>query len=300
MLKKRKTRTWSGKVFLMAILLMYIQATTHIGVCLYRLIQAYVWLRDSVGPDSYFFDTRRWDHFAHNFLICSMTWSGDALVIYRCFIIWNQRYIIILFPSLLLVYVMAVNCSVLYWFTHPHVIPFLNLIVWMDAVYPVAFFQNILTTGLIVFKILHQHYISTAAGVRSAGSRLKLIHIVRILVESAVIYTTQLFITIILYFQRHNALYIMQYAMVPTIGIVFNLIAVRIHIAELSATQTMSSGIPTGLSWWTDHHLGTTLELNRLPSHRMDVEVLPMQLKLNRPRFQGDRMGCHSGHSRSM
>lgn len=79
------------------------------------------------------------------------------------------------------------------------------LITWVNVLYLANLAQNILTTGLIVFKILHQHHISSAAGIRSADSRLRLTHVVRILIESALVYTIQLLILIILCLRRHNA-----------------------------------------------------------------------------------------------
>ncbi|KAF9465428.1 hypothetical protein BDZ94DRAFT_1253773 [Collybia nuda] len=300
MLKKRKAQTYSGKIFLIAILLMYMVATTHIALSLYRLIQAYVWLQDSVGPASYFFDNKRWDHLAHGIIICTMTWLGDALVIYRCFIIWNQRYIVILLPSLLLIYTIAVNSTIMYWFKNPLAISFVELIPWMNTIYPINFIQNTFTTGLIVFKILHQHRISTAAGARISGSHLKLTHILRIVVESAMVYTIELLIAIILYFRQHNAQFILQYAMVPTIGIVFNLIAVRIHMTESETVDTTRTNILTGMSWWADDHLSTTIELDGMPSRRTDDEAPPMQLKQNGAFVQAESLNSYSGHRRSI
>lgn len=106
----------------------------------------------------------------------------------------------------------------MFWLTHPFSVSFMGLIAWMNTVYPVNFVQNILTTGLIAFKILFQHRVSTAAGARRAGSRLRLIHVVRILIESAMMYTVQLLALMVLYFRVHNAQFVVQYAIVPTIG----------------------------------------------------------------------------------
>ncbi|KAF9465436.1 hypothetical protein BDZ94DRAFT_1214614 [Collybia nuda] len=293
MFKKRKARTCSGKVFLVAILLMYIIATVDIALNLYRMIQAYIWLRDSVGPVFYLLDMRRWDNIAHNLNLCFMTWLGDALVIYRCFIIWNRSYLVILVPSLLLIFSIAVNVVIMFWLTHPFSVSFMGLITWMDMVYPVNLAQNILTTGLIAFKILYQHRISTAAGVRRAGSRLRLIHIVRILVESAMVYTFQVLILMILYFRLHNAQFIVQYAIIPTIGIVFNLIAVRIHMTEFGSTHATRTDILTGMSRWADESTATELEGDL--THQTDEEVPRIRLKQLGTFAAEEVQRCHSG-----
>lgn len=77
---------------------MYIVATIDVGECspwyinvlpltvylalnLYKLPEAYVWLRDPAGPVFYFFDTGRWGYFANGVIFCVITCLGDALVV---------------------------------------------------------------------------------------------------------------------------------------------------------------------------------------------------------------------------
>lgn len=112
----------------------------------------------------------------------------------------------------------VINAAVIYWFTRPFTVPSEEYIMCVHAIYLVNFIQNILTTGLVVVKILRQHHISTAAGTRSTGSQLMLSQVLRILIECSLVYTVQLFALIILYFQQHNAQLVVRYAIVPSIG----------------------------------------------------------------------------------
>jgi uncharacterized iron-regulated membrane protein len=88
---------------------------------------------------------------------------------------------------------------------------------WMNTIYALAFAQNSITTGLIAYKIWHQHRSSVAAGMTS-GRKTSLISVVRIVVESAAIYLFLLLVLIILYALKHNAQFILQEASVPTVG----------------------------------------------------------------------------------
>ena len=87
----------------------------------------------------------------------------------------------------------------------------------MATIYPFAFAQNTITTGMIAFKIWRQHRSSTELGVLN-HSPLDLIGVMRIVIESAMIYTFQLLILIILFPVHHNAQLIVQCAIVPSIG----------------------------------------------------------------------------------
>ena len=88
---------------------------------------------------------------------------------------------------------------------------------FLDFVYPGHLSQNVLTTGLIAYKIWKQHILSKKSGVRSI-SNITLLSVARLVVESAMVYTVQLFILIILFFLQDNFQIIVQSAVVPSVG----------------------------------------------------------------------------------
>jgi hypothetical protein len=87
----------------------------------------------------------------------------------------------------------------------------------MNTIYALAFVQNTWTTGLIAWRIWRQEKASAVIGLSSATSR-SLIPIVRIVVESAAVYVLELIVLIILYALNHNAQFVLQEAVVPTVG----------------------------------------------------------------------------------
>jgi len=93
-----------------------------------------------------------------------------------------------------------------------------GIVPWLDTIYPLAFAQNVMATSLISYKILSQYRSSAAHGVVDSSSRLSLYRVLRIIVESAMIYPLELLILIILYLKESPAQVILQAAVVPSIG----------------------------------------------------------------------------------
>jgi len=276
-LKKRMTKTRPSKVFFVAINIMFILSTVHIAVNLYRLLRGYVWLRDTVGPTAYFLNLGRWDNIAHDAINAVVTWIGDFLVIYRCFIVWNNNYYIIILPALFLIMSIISNSIALHLFGKVPLGTIFGptLVHWMNTIYALALVQNTWTTGLIAWRIWRQERASAVIGLRSATSQSSLIPIVRIVIESAAIYVLELIVLIILYALNHNAQFILQEALVPTVGIVFTLMTVRLAMrSSKSLMTTERGGFP--IEWRVTAAAATT-DLG--PTTLATVETNEMQLK---------------------
>ncbi|KAF6744163.1 hypothetical protein DFP72DRAFT_87940 [Ephemerocybe angulata] len=172
-----------------------------------------------------------WDNYAHVVLNGIMIWIADALVIYRCYVIWGNNVYVIILPTLLSLAAMAINITLYVWWirqwtSYKGVEPFVNL------AYPLPFAQNILTTGLITWKIIRQHRRSQSSGLVTAPTNMSLLTVARIIVESAMLYTLLLLIMIILYFDGNPVQFTIRGSLIPSIGIVFLLIAIRVDAAR--------------------------------------------------------------------
>lgn len=85
--------------------------------------------------------------------------------------------------------------------------------------YPLAFSQNVLTTGLIVYRLVIQHRQSSGVGLAHSLDRMGLLDIARIIVESAALYTLEFLILIVLFIMKNQVAQPVLLAMVtPTIG----------------------------------------------------------------------------------
>ncbi|RXW21549.1 hypothetical protein EST38_g4296 [Candolleomyces aberdarensis] len=237
----------------------------------------------------FLFDWQRWDAYAFPIILAVLTWLGDILVIYRCFLIWQRNYYVIILPVILLLASIGTTSVNLWWFRHTSEIPWSIMKRLFNVTYPLNFVQNVLTTGFIAYRIYTQYRASKAAH-DSISSKLNFIAIMRIIVESALIYTVQMLLLIILWYTGSPALVIVQHAIAPSIGIVFVLIAIRTHVAKtamgIRGSRSGSFSImPTWLSGddRTNHRGGENTGRHVVPNFTSTSEDLQLEF-INRPR----------------
>jgi len=125
---------------------------------------------------------------------------ADGLVVYRTWVIWNHKYIVIVVPSLTFV---ATVISGIWFVTLQHVVSNVNTSVfttsvtqWTVSFLLCSFATTMISTGLIVFKLLRTQSELRRHGV-SGGSASH--RIGRILVESAALYSLNHLLYAILY-----------------------------------------------------------------------------------------------------
>jgi hypothetical protein len=80
-----------------------------------------------------------------------------------------------------------------------------------------SFAINFLTTSLIAYAILRQHFKSAVTGIRFATG-FSLVWVARVVVESALVYTLQVLALSILHQIKHPAVIIFQCTIAPSVG----------------------------------------------------------------------------------
>jgi len=99
---------------------------------------------------------------------------------------------------------------------------------------------NILTTGLLVWRIWSVDRSNKRHGIQDSGSgQSTLTRVIRIIVESGLIYTVSAFISFVTYVTGNNTIYIITGVDIQTVGIAFNLIIIR--ASHLSKQQSSVS-----------------------------------------------------------
>ncbi|KAF8628842.1 hypothetical protein AX17_005902 [Amanita inopinata Kibby_2008] len=249
---KKRTNVGPALTFRIVTIIMFFIATAHVAINLYRFLRPYLQPQESAQSNGFDFNPDDGATLAINVLLFVMTLLGDSLVIYRCFLVWDNNYFIIAVPAALLSGSLIVHSVVFYFATHPGPTSYAHLMKWLTPVYVLAFAQNTLTTTLIALKLWKVHRTSTRSTAHEAGSRLGLVEIMRIVVESALLYTTQLLLVIILGSMKHNAQFIIQASVVPSIGIVFGLIAVRVHLQSSRGFQSDDTALDYMTTWLED------------------------------------------------
>lgn len=244
----------AGNTFLFSL------AGLHNGVNVYRLLKIYGSPSGATTSTavavSYLRSYKYWDVYIHAILLHFTTWAGDSFIMYRCWILWNRSYKIMLLPIAILMASLGTGITSIYWFQHQDKIDPLVMRYIFRTTIILNLVGNTLTTGLIAYRIWRQHRRSRTAGVHSS-SGVDLFTLMRIIIESASIYTLAQLLIIILFFGGHPAVLIVQHASIPVTGIVFVLIVIRAYGAGRApggGRMTSKFEFPTRLR--TSHELG--------------------------------------------
>ncbi|TFK17968.1 hypothetical protein FA15DRAFT_698260 [Coprinopsis marcescibilis] len=233
---RRSKRTLVSLVFFVSSLYLCVIVTLWSALTLYQFVQAYALeVMKPELPIMFFRDFARWDGISISWLIALCVWAGDALVetqIYRCFLIWGNNYYVILIPFLLLLLSIIINTISLVWLSYPSTFTFDQVHPVFNMVFPVNLTINLLTTGLIVHKLWREHRLSLRTGRSSYFDGLDSLLAMRIIVESASLYTLQQLLLLVLYYCNHPAQLLFHGTVAPTVGIVFLLMATRTYEAQ--------------------------------------------------------------------
>jgi len=134
-------------------------------------------------------------------------------------------------PIFLLVASLTIKATLFAWLRYEDAMLYLPFRLLSKVAIPTSFVQNVLTTGLICSRLVRQHRASRAAGIQPSHSRLSLCHVVRIMIESAIIYPIVLLVSSILWSIYSGSFWVLFGMFAPIIGIVSTLLTIRLHIA---------------------------------------------------------------------
>ncbi|KAH6885076.1 hypothetical protein BKA70DRAFT_1445299 [Coprinopsis sp. MPI-PUGE-AT-0042] len=244
--QKEAHKPFASKVFLAGNIIMFI-AISFYNMCIDVIGFAYQ--PDARAPLLYLNDVGNWTALASLYLLVVIMWIGDALVIYRCFLIWQRNYRVIAIPSLLYILIVGLQISNLWWISQQSSMVNVTAKRWpiLTITFPLYFVQNFLTTGLILFRIWSRHRELKNAGIVSLNTP-SLVALMRAIVESAAIYTTVLFLVVVLCSIDHPGWYVGHLILYPTTGIMFTLMAIRVHSVQEEAKHIAPS--PSLLPSW--------------------------------------------------
>ncbi|KAG2040142.1 hypothetical protein BDR03DRAFT_858679 [Suillus americanus] len=228
MLTSTYKRDANRPIALVAILLL-ILSTAHIVMDIIRLEDGFVKYRDTFpgGPAAFFQDISQPTFLAKNILYAFQTMIGDGVLIYRCHVVWQSIWVIVL-PSLLWFSASAAS------FTAPYYASkstggdiYTNQAGrWVAALFVLTLLTNLLTSGLLAYRIWTIE--RRVSAMRTINSTL--MPIVRILVDAAIMYSAVLFVMLVCFLCSNNAQYIIQDAIMPIVPIAFYMVFIRITL----------------------------------------------------------------------
>ncbi|KAH6874498.1 hypothetical protein BKA70DRAFT_1577202 [Coprinopsis sp. MPI-PUGE-AT-0042] len=270
--RSNKFKSFPATVFVMGNTLMFVLISAHtsqlsspplalsnpsrhsfysspLGILLFQSVVAFAYQTDVHGPLRIYNDMGYWATYTGPYLGATVLMIGDFLLIYRCFLLWQRNYWVILVPVVLaalsiglhiatLVFVRSVSVAVIVVRNWP-----------IMLVAPICYIaQTSLTTSLIVYRIFSQFRQTRDLGLVSFHAPAVL-PIMRIILESAVVYTTGMMALVVLAGLDHPARLALHSCMIPVTGSVFVLMALRIHVVQEEAAHTPATAslMPTWL-----------------------------------------------------
>ncbi|KAG6919698.1 hypothetical protein DXG01_002644 [Tephrocybe rancida] len=182
--------------------------------------------------------------------LLTQTTIGDAMLIYRCWVVYSRSWRVIAFSIILWLggFVCEI-CLVYYEITAKS-----NVLVSASNLHPfgTAFWAstvalNVITTALLVWPIwrVARHHDEFAYHTSSSQRNDTMKHVMQVIIESGAIYTTMAFLVFVTYTTKSNSLYITSSAEVGIAGIAFNLIIIR--TAKVTRNRVIVSGVPGSL-----------------------------------------------------
>lgn len=239
---------------------LFLIATTHLGLSCYQVTRALAIdseLNRDIPPSLGLSDIQSWDNVMGSVLIVLQCTIGDAIPIYRCFVVYNRSWRVIA-PSLIL-YVGGCVCTAYFIYLQSTLSINNQLLAPVGtAFWAVTLIQNTLSTSLLIYRIWSvNHQFRSTGGVRSSPRTLDAI--VKIIAASGFLYTLIAFVTFIAEACRSPAGYPLSDLAVVVVGIAFNLIVTRSakifepeeRVQNHSLSNITTSKPPVSSSVWT-------------------------------------------------
>lgn len=269
---------------LVGALLMFIFGTLDVAFHLRHNLDAFVGAPNPQAVLDHFNDTSNWINVMKMVAYVLQTFVGDAILLYRCWIIYGRNWMIVALPAVLWLGGTVCGAMTIYveatLDTDGALLNAKNLIPFITSMLSLTLAMNILTTGLIVHRIWRvQRRLNRRTTFTHTENPLSRVLVV--LIESGLMYTISIVILFGLYMAGHNGQYGVSNAVTQIIGITFNLI---ITSADSEGRHSTTSGSASGIA-------GT----NRLALHQIHVSTVTSRFPdFNEPSEEGKSSALES------
>ncbi|KAG6856204.1 hypothetical protein H0H87_006600 [Tephrocybe sp. NHM501043] len=254
-------------------ILMFINATLASATGFVIIWRAFVLAPPGTATQS-FGQITYWAIVLKSATLLTQTTIGDAMLIYRCWVVYSRRFRIVAFSIIL--WLGGCVCEI--FLVYYEITAKSNVLVSASNLHPfgTAFWAstvalNIITTTLLVWPIwkVARHHDEFAYHTASSQRNNLMKHIMQVIIESGAMYTIMAFLVFVTYTTKSNSLYITSSAEVGMAGIAFNLIIIR--TARATRNRSVVSGISGGS---LPLHIMTPRETTAVPDDKTHVRVM--------------------------
>ncbi|KAI9573757.1 hypothetical protein HD554DRAFT_548895 [Boletus coccyginus] len=243
LLSQRSTRQVNRKMVTVACLLLLI-STAHLVTHIIRVMYGLIFYRDTYtgGPVVYFSDVSRWTFYVKNQLFIAQTLMGDGVILYRCYVVWQSKLVMI-FP--LLLWCAAAVTGFMSGVTSQHTGTTQSGIFrgalnqWITSFWATALAANLLATILLISRIWYVNRKFTGQGASNGWSQVR--PILHIIVDAGAIYSLALVVALMCFVNQSNGHYVVLDMVTPIISITFYMVIIRVGLVARAGQITHAS-----------------------------------------------------------
>ncbi|KAG0695029.1 hypothetical protein DFH29DRAFT_859067 [Suillus ampliporus] len=263
---KRRIKDVNYTNAVVAVLLL-ILSTAHMVVDIIRIEEGLVTYRDTFpgGPPAFFADVAQNTFVNKNLIYTLQTMLGDGIVIYRCYVVWQSIWVIVI-PS-----VLWFGSTVSGFFAVRSVSQATteagNIFAkatgeWITTFYALTLATNLSASVFLAYRIwMVERSVSAIRATKSS-----MMPILRVLVDAAVLYSVALFSALVCFVEWNDGQYIVLDMIMPIISITFYMVIIRIAINKNTH------------SYLSTAHGGTTNEMAGGISRRYHLKPLKVHI----------------------
>ncbi|KAG2751636.1 hypothetical protein P692DRAFT_201786843 [Suillus brevipes Sb2] len=236
---KRSIRDLNRPVAVAAVLLLVL-STAHIILDIIRTEYGLVKYRNTYpgGPVAYFADVSQGTYAIKNSIYVVQTLLGDAVAIYRCYVVWQAASVIIL-PIMLWCGVAVTGALSVYGDSQTSSTGIISAEVTMECMGVFCAFTlaaNLLSSGLLAYRIWKiERNVST-----SRATKVMTTSIMRVVMDSAILYTVALLATVTGSLCAGSGPFLLIDMLTPIISITFYMVIIRIAIGKNTHSQILT------------------------------------------------------------
>jgi hypothetical protein len=240
---KRRMKEINRPIAVVAFMLL-ILSTAHMIVDIIRVEQGLVTYRDTFpgGPAAFFADIAQVTFVIKNIIYTMQTMLGDGMVIYRCYVVWQSVWVVLV-PSLLWFGITVCGCCAVYSVSQA-TSDAGNIFAkatgqWITAFYAMTLASNLLASGFLAYRIwMMERNISAIRATK--GSMMP---IVRVLADAAILYSVTLLSALVCFVRANNGQYVILDMIMPIISIAFYMVIIRMAMKTRSHNYLSTVGM---------------------------------------------------------
>ncbi|KAG1744387.1 hypothetical protein EDB19DRAFT_1906613 [Suillus lakei] len=223
-----------------AAVLLLILSTAHIILGIVRTEYGLVTYRNTYqgGPAAYFADVSQTTNVIKNSIYVVQTLLGDAVAIYRCYVVWQAAWVIIL-PSMLWCGVAVTGALSVYGDSQTSSTAVISAEATMECMgvfCALTLAANLSSSGLLAYRIWKiERNVST-----SRATKVMTTSIMRVIMDAAILYTIALLSTIIGSLCSGSGPFVLIDMLTPIISITFYMVIIRIAIGKSTHSQILN------------------------------------------------------------